>query len=449
LQNVAAESVIIRSLKLSSLEIGGSSRIKRLTVAAQAGDIDIMPAGSATVDTLVVGSGGGTVSAGRINAIEITGSNRNVVIGGNAQSVVVSGQNSTVYVQGGARIGSIKLTGAAIGSRVITEGTVNELEIQSIGSAVAGSGRVGTLRLGSIDTQVNVSFGVLAERADTGLTGASVSLAVPARLSLGAELNAIATIDNAAPGTICRLVWYVNGAAVSDKVFTVGGPVPTLSYSFEYSRTLPETARIRVAVINENAQGSRREISAEGRVAVDNYSKRHWMRQETPRVLEKVTLGYKGDYTLEWALANDLDDFEKEVWVYARGYTSDTQYLLWVNLAYQRVNIFRRSGGNWELIRTCLAGTGVRGRATPVGVWTTSYKQPRGWTTSEYTVRPVVRFWGSSGYAFHSRLYYPGTTRLMDPRIGFPVSIGCVRLYEDDIWFIHDNIPDGTTVVVY
>ena len=171
--------------------------------------------------------------------------------------------------------------------------------------------------------------------------------------------------------------------------------------------------------------------------------------QMIQRLIDKVTLGYKGDYTLEWALANDLDDYEKEAWVNAKGYTSESEYLLWINLAYQRVNIFRLSGGVWELIRTCLVGTGRPGRDTPPGVWTTSFKELGGWTTAAYTVKPVVRFMGSIGYAFHSRLYYPGTSDIQDAGIGYPISNGCIRMYDDDIWFIYDNIPNGTTVVVH
>ena len=75
----------------------------------------------------------------------------------------------------------------------------------------------------------------------------------------------------------------------------------------------------------------------------------------------------------------------------------------------------------------------------------TTYKQT-GWFQSSYQVLPVVRFYGG-GYAFHSRLYYPRSTTLQDPSIGFPVSHGCVRMYDEDIQWIYDNVPDGTTVV--
>ena len=170
---------------------------------------------------------------------------------------------------------------------------------------------------------------------------------------------------------------------------------------------------------------------------------------EIDRVLKLVTLGYTGNFTLQWALEHDYQDFEKEIWVNAKGYTSSTNYLIWVNLSMQRVNIFKNNTGTWELCHSCVVGTGAPGRGTPVGVYKTTYKAWSGWTTSTYTVKPVVGFKENTGYAFHSRLYRPGSTVLSDASIGFPVSHGCVRMYDADVKYIYDNIPLGTTVVVY
>ncbi len=121
-----------------------------------------------------------------------------------------------------------------------------------------------------------------------------------------------------------------------------------------------------------------------------------------------------------------------------------------MNLTYQRVNIFSGSQGDWKLIRTCLCGSGKDSTPTIKGVFTTSYKQSS-WNYGSYYCGPIVRFNGSSGYAFHSRLeYWPmNSDRYYDARIGFPISHGCLRMYNDDIWWIYDNVPNGTTVVVH
>lgn len=167
------------------------------------------------------------------------------------------------------------------------------------------------------------------------------------------------------------------------------------------------------------------------------------------RVLKLVTLGYQGNYTLKWANEHDYTEADKTTWINAKGYSSSTDYIIWVNLSMQRVNVFQGSVGDWKLVYSCIVGTGATGRDTPIGTWTITYKLLAGWTTSTYTVKPVVGFKQDTGYAFHSRLYYPGTSTLSDASIGYPVSHGCVRMYENDIKYIYDTIPFGTTVVVY
>ena len=449
ISDVDAESLVIRSNALESLDISGATHIGRLTMAAQSGDIAVAPAGDAVVETLVIGSGGGLVSAKGIGRVEVAGNGRHVTITDSVDSVTVSGRNNTINVEDGAKVGKIELLASAFGSRVVAAGTISELEIISIGSEVSGSGSVETLRLYRPDTRVRVAVSSVKEDIDLGLTGASIKLKAPTTLAAGKTLSATATVQNAVPGIVCGLTWYIDNVPVKAAKVTTGDTLPALAYDFKYKRIMQESAEIKVAITYVTALGELQEISAESTVIVKNYNKQYWMKNESARVLKKVTLGYKGDYTLEWAQQNDLDDFDKEVWVYAKGFKSATDYLLWINLAYQRVNIFKRSGTSWELVRTCIVGTGRDGHGTPPGVWTTSYKEPDGWTTSSYTVKPVVRFKGGVGYAFHSRLYRPGTTKILDASIGFPISSGCIRMYDDDIKFIFDNIPDGTTVVVH
>ena len=449
IRGVTADKAIIRSNSLKSLKIGASTRIGRLTLAAQSGDIAVSPESASTVDTLVVGSGAGMVTVKGVGDIEITGDNRRVTITDNVKSVIVSGRNCTVYIQPGARAARLELQAGAYGSGAVVNGNVEELIVRSQGTAISGSGYIATIRLFRNDTKNDVRVGYATDYSDIGLEGASVSMTAPASLSAGSALRASATIENAIPGKVCGLTWYVNGVPAVDTIAITGETLPGLTHSFEYSRFMPETANIKVEIRYTTSLGEQQALSAEKTVRLQNYGIKHWMAIDAPDVLKKVTTGYKGDYTLEWAQTHDISDYEKEVWIYAKGYTSESDYLLWISIAYQRVNIFQRADGYWKLIRTCIVGTGRSGKETPVGVWTTSYKEPQGWTTADYTVKPVVRFMGWMGYAFHSRLYSPGTTTISDPSIGYPISKGCIRMYDEDIKFIYDNIPAGTTVVVY
>ena len=144
--------------------------------------------------------------------------------------------------------------------------------------------------------------------------------------------------------------------------------------------------------------------------------------------MKTVTSGYAGNYTLAWAQSHDYSKEVKTAWVNLKGYSSNTKYLVWVNLTYQRVNIFEGSQGNWKLIRTCLCGAGKSSTPTIRGVFTTSYKQTA-WNYGSYYCGPIVRFNGSSGYAFHSRLEYWPMTAITTPASASPsatVACGCI-----------------------
>lgn len=171
-------------------------------------------------------------------------------------------------------------------------------------------------------------------------------------------------------------------------------------------------------------------------------------QKEISRVKALVKTGYKGNYTLKWAKEHDYKESDKVKWVNIKGYSSKTDYLIWVSIAYQRLNIFSGSAGNWNLQQTFIIGTGAPGRDTPAGVWRLINKSSKGWSTSKYTVKPVISFINDK-YGFHSRLYYPNSTRIYDDKIGFPCSHGCIRMYSDDLSWFYRIVPLKTTVIVF
>ena len=174
-----------------------------------------------------------------------------------------------------------------------------------------------------------------------------------------------------------------------------------------------------------------------------------YQQRDVNRVLNLVSSTYRGNYTTSYAVNNDYKAYEKETWVNAKGYSSNSNYLVWINRAYQHVNVFTGSKGSWKLTKSFVVGTGAPGTETPVGVTRVTYKLKAGWTTSTYTVRPVVGFYPDTGYAFHSRLCTPNTDREYDFSSGYPVSHGCVRMQKKDVNWIYDNVPIGSTVVIF
>jgi len=404
--------------------------------------------GAASIGGTDVSSTG--VDADNIADIRISEQGRYTVVPDNAGTVTVSGAGCVVHVPEGVCVRKIELTESAGGSRVILDGIADEIEVSCLDAWLMGTGSIEALRLNRTGTKIACRYDSIIDAADRGLSGAAVSINAPAVLAAGETLVAKCSIANAEYGKTCSITWYIDGAEVMTDQIVIGASVPAMTHAYVYERYMEENSAVRVVICYESAFGEQYEISDEVYIKLQNYNIEHWTQRDAPQVLGKVTTGYKGDFTLEWANNNDLTEYEKEVWINAKGYASDSDYLIWVSIAYQRVNIFEGSEKNWELIRSSIVGTGAPGSGTATGVCKTTYKQKDGWTTSKYTVRPVVRFRQGTGYAFHSRLYYPKDTgRLIDARIGFPVSHGCIRMYDEDIWFIYDNIPDGTTVVIF
>ena len=448
LDNVSAKGVTLRSLRLEEFVIDDRTRLGELVIASRGGDVELKLTEDA-VGKIVVGYGDGEVRLkGRLAGLEVTGSGRVISLDGEFDRIVVGGSENSIHMAYGTQVNELVIVGDSCTFEI--GGTVSALTLHGANAQFSGNGSVGQAVV--TDYQFGLeelpgSFGEVTDARDTGLNGVSVPITAPSTLPAGETLKVKAQFSRAA-ASACYGIWYVDGARVGASVCEAGYTSFAMEHEYEYSREMATRSEIALVIYYFMPSGETVTYTARTLVALENYGDDYYYQFDRDRILELVTSPYRGNYTLEYALENDYEDFEKTIWVNARGYSSDTQYLVWVNLAYQRVNIFEGSEGEWELVRSGIVGTGAPGTGTPVGIWKTTYKQEYGWTTGSYTVVPVVRFKGG-GYAFHSRLYYPNTWTLNDPSIGFPVSHGCVRMYQEDIQWMFDNVPDGSTVVVF
>lgn len=135
-----------------------------------------------------------------------------------------------------------------------------------------------------------------------------------------------------------------------------------------------------------------------------------------------------------------------EGFVDQQGYSSQTGWLIWVSTRNLTVNIFTGSQGNWTLLKTCPCALGASGSPTVTGVFRTFDRCPE-WNFVYYKCRYVTYFYG--GYAFHSRKWSNNYSYLVDPSISTLVSAGCVRMLDEDCYYIYTEVPLNTTVVVY
>ena len=142
-------------------------------------------------------------------------------------------------------------------------------------------------------------------------------------------------------------------------------------------------------------------------------------------------------------------DYSKEAKEYyvnkLKPQSSTTDYLIWVSLYTQHVNIFKGSKGNWKLIHSYSCSSGKNSTPTPVGNLTVTKKDGT-WWFSNYYCHHVTNI--DESRAFHSRpTNYDNT--IHDYAMGKPASNGCIRMTDEGCTWIYNNIPVGTTVHLF
>ena len=442
-----APCVIVRSEYLNSLLIDGQTNINRLTIAALDGDIKIRPENYVLINTVAVANGGGQVTIGGVEIVEITGRNRSVIISEDVCAIIVSGRDSSIEVDAGVSIGEIIFKRDALGGLLTLNGKVYEIDVFSPNVMIVGSGFAENITHWFSDIRIGIDHGNVVNDIDHGIQGASLSINVQEILPAGETLRATAQILDSPPNAVVEVIWSLNGYEMERQRTTSDRPLPIFTHNFEYYFRMAETAEVTFELNHVTRQGQLQTLTETIIVNVEN----HPIEYFAAPVRARVTSHYKGNFTLQWALENDLTDIEKELWINTGNYTSRTNYLVWVNLDYQRVNIFRwcEEYEQWRIIRTALGASGREpGQRTRTGVTYISAHQPE-WRWATHVVRPIVRFWPGTGHAFHSRTIHPRTGAIIDESMGFPVSLGCIRMLCEDIWFLYNYIPLKTTVVIF
>lgn len=137
--------------------------------------------------------------------------------------------------------------------------------------------------------------------------------------------------------------------------------------------------------------------------------------------------------------------FEDAMLKRAQGYSSPTGWLILVDVNKTKLGVYRGSQGHWSKVGKWDVSCGKPSTPTVRGVYSVSgrgYAFGHGYTAYWYTS------WNGP-YLFHSILYNEGSMSVLDGRLNHHISGGCVRMEIGRAKWIHDNIPDGTTVVTY
>lgn len=128
--------------------------------------------------------------------------------------------------------------------------------------------------------------------------------------------------------------------------------------------------------------------------------------------------------------------------------SSKTDHLVFVNIAEQKIYVYKGSENNWSLEKSFLCSTGIEGKETPVGVFTVQTRAP--WFFSpKYGQggKYYVQFMGN--YLFHSIPFDSDQTTVSDPTLGVPSSHGCIRLAVEDSKWLYDNVKNGSKIIIY
>lgn len=140
----------------------------------------------------------------------------------------------------------------------------------------------------------------------------------------------------------------------------------------------------------------------------------------------------------------DYSDATKEGFVDLKGYSSSTNYLVWINRYTQKVYVYTGEKEDWTIIKTFPCSSGANNCPTPIGVFAISSNGGT-WNFDHYYVNNVTIFNGD--IAFHSILLNYGGG-VFDGELGYPKSHGCIRMNIEDAKYM-GTLPIGTTVVVY
>lgn len=448
----SSHRIVLKGVERAVLNATKQTSISTLAVDP-AGTADVKMDNTSSVNTLVIAGKGGSVGySGAVSNIEITASGRTIVLEGmTSDAITITGSNNTILLKGDADTVSV-LRGS--GNRITLSGTVGTMVLAGKNTTVDGTGKIGTVDTRMVGCTVTAKADHTIDNIDPGLDGVQITMTVPDKVKAGGSLTAKVSFSGVKEGVTCTAIWYQDGSAIkgctNNSFELTNDKTSSHTSTFTFTKNMKTSTAIGFKLLYDNpSTGETEQVYAQKTVPIENYSAEWYAQRDAAAILKQVSSVYRGNYTTSYAANNDYSTTTKEVWINAKGYSSNTNYLVWINRAYQHVNVFTGSKGNWKLTKSFIVGTGAASTPTPVGVTTVSYKLKAGWTTGTYTVRPVVGFYPGTGYAFHSRLCYPGTDTEYDFSSGYPVSHGCVRMKHNDINWIYNNVPIGSTVVIY
>lgn len=411
---------------------------------------------------------------------------------------------ANVNLDADSEVESLYLDQASRGTKINNEGTITNAQMEARDCHIIGNGAVKTATIVGRGCTISDENCEITEDIDTGLEQVNVALTANYdSLPVNQPLQITATFTGVDRERVCSVRWLKDGQPMqgfaNDAFVLTEGKTSTLNWSIEPYKEMPTAAQFTLEVTYD---GDTKRISKT--IALENYSQEYYDKYDAQKILEKIQPAYvkvttvrdtaifensnligqfdsipkgtvcnlinlydsagkaniimpdgRSGWVADWNISisrakfteeGDYEDYEKEIFVNNMGYSSKTDYLVWINIRYQKVNVFVGSEGNWDLVRVAPCATGKSTTPTNLGVFE-YYRRDAVWDFGTYYVKPALRF-NDTGEAMHSRPKRPNGS-ILESYMGTPVSHGCVRMLDEDIWWLSDNLPLHSTVVVY
>jgi len=128
-------------------------------------------------------------------------------------------------------------------------------------------------------------------------------------------------------------------------------------------------------------------------------------------------------------------------------------YKIYVNRSLNRVVVYGLDfDGEYSVpYKGFICSAGMEGHSTPVGTFTITDKYVWREMVDHSYAQYATRIY--KGIMFHSVPYERASNDTLEVeeynKLGTNASLGCIRLTVEDVKWIYDNCPKGTTVVVY
>lgn len=166
--------------------------------------------------------------------------------------------------------------------------------------------------------------------------------------------------------------------------------------------------------------------------------------QKVTVLRDQLKMNVRNRINKETATDQEIEDFIND-----KGYSSDTKYLVYVDMTRQDTYVMEQKEGGWKLVTRLLSSAGKNTTPTPLGTYKLTYKVPSFGENKGYKCKNAFGFIRTT-YLFHSTVFDKTGSYLLEGKgvLGNQASDGCVRFSPEDAEWFYNTLISGSTVII-